>query len=223
MSTKTTHRTGSATSGDVELFYRRFGHPGEIPVLILHGDNYYDSYDWIEVASAISEDRAVVAFVAKRIELTLRSAAPTHILNRNVITLASKRHRMRIHNSRSNIAPVRLAHQQRGPWSLARRIVMIGDKRGSIAEAALHTALQPNPVPTINQSIIERHLQAPCLGSKLYIATRISAMRAAASFDHFSPFSGVAADGSPITPLGAMSLVSHAKFAEEPSAFSNSG
>jgi esterase len=65
LSTKTTHRTGTATSGDVDLFYRRFGHPGETPVLVLHGGNYYDSYDWIDVASEISEDRAVVAFDAR--------------------------------------------------------------------------------------------------------------------------------------------------------------
>ena len=48
-------------------------------------------------------------------------------------------------------------------------------------------------------------------------------MRAAASFDHRSPFSAVAAVGSPRTPLGAMSLVSQAKFAEEPSGFRGSG
>jgi len=65
MSTKTTHRTGTTTSGDVELFFRRFGHPGEIPVLILHGANYYDSHDWIEVAHELSDDRSVVAFDAR--------------------------------------------------------------------------------------------------------------------------------------------------------------
>jgi len=57
----------------------------------------------------------------------------------------------------------------------------------------------------------------------LYIATRISAIRATASFDHRSPFSAVARDGSPITPLDAISFVSHAKFADEPSGFSNPG
>jgi len=48
-------------------------------------------------------------------------------------------------------------------------------------------------------------------------------MRAAASLDQRSPFSAVAADGLPITPLGAMSLVSQAKFADDPSGLSNSG
>ena len=65
MSTKTSHRTGTTTSGDVELFYRRFGHPGETPVLILHGANYYDSHDWIDVAHELSDDRSVVAFDAR--------------------------------------------------------------------------------------------------------------------------------------------------------------
>jgi esterase len=65
MSTKTTHRTGTTTSGDVELFYRRFGHPGQTPVLILHGANYYDSHDWIEVAHELSDDRSIVAFDAR--------------------------------------------------------------------------------------------------------------------------------------------------------------
>ena len=36
-------------------------------------------------------------------------------------------------------------------------------------------------------------------------------MRAAASLDQASPCSAVAGEGSPITPLGAMSRVSHAK------------
>ena len=38
-----------------------------------------------------------------------------------------------------------------------------------------------------------------------------------------SPFSAVAAVGSPSTPLGAISRVSHAKLADEPSGLSSSG
>lgn len=53
-------RTGRINSGDVSLFYRAFGAPGATPILILHGSNYYDSYDWIEVASALAADREVV-------------------------------------------------------------------------------------------------------------------------------------------------------------------
>jgi pimeloyl-ACP methyl ester carboxylesterase len=54
------HGTARVTSGDVTLFYRIFGKPGATPILILHGSNYYDSVDWIEVASALATDREVV-------------------------------------------------------------------------------------------------------------------------------------------------------------------
>ena len=53
-------RTGRLNSGDVSLFYRAFGSPGATPIMILHGSNYYDSYDWIGVASALAADREVV-------------------------------------------------------------------------------------------------------------------------------------------------------------------
>lgn len=53
---------GRIASGDVSLFYRRFGAPGRTPILIMHGINYFDSYDWIEVARALATDREVVAF-----------------------------------------------------------------------------------------------------------------------------------------------------------------
>jgi len=52
--------TGRAQSGDVSLFFRRFGSPGTTPVLILHGLSFF-SYDWIEAASALATDREVVA------------------------------------------------------------------------------------------------------------------------------------------------------------------
>jgi pimeloyl-ACP methyl ester carboxylesterase len=54
------HRTGRVNSGDVTLFYRLFGKPGATPIWIGHGSNYYDSVDWIEVASALATDREVV-------------------------------------------------------------------------------------------------------------------------------------------------------------------
>jgi pimeloyl-ACP methyl ester carboxylesterase len=54
------HRTGRVNSGDVTLFYRLFGKPGATPIWIGHGSNFYDSVDWIEVASALATDREVV-------------------------------------------------------------------------------------------------------------------------------------------------------------------
>ena len=53
-------KTGRVNSGDVSLFYRLFGSPGATPIVLLHGSNYYDSYDWIEVASALATDRQVL-------------------------------------------------------------------------------------------------------------------------------------------------------------------
>src|SRR5436309_8907275 len=53
-------RIGRMNSGDVSIFYRAFGTPGRTPILLLHGSNYYDSYDWIDVASKLATDRLVV-------------------------------------------------------------------------------------------------------------------------------------------------------------------
>jgi pimeloyl-ACP methyl ester carboxylesterase len=60
------HRTGKIQSGDVALFYRAFGPEsssgGKTPIIILHGSNYFDSYDWIGVSSGLAQDRQVVVF-----------------------------------------------------------------------------------------------------------------------------------------------------------------
>jgi pimeloyl-ACP methyl ester carboxylesterase len=53
-------RIARVNSGDVSLFYRVFGSPGKTPIMILHGSNYYDSYDWINVATQLATDREVV-------------------------------------------------------------------------------------------------------------------------------------------------------------------
>lgn len=52
--------TGRIKSGDVEIFYRKFGQPGRAPVLIVHGLSFF-SYDWIETAGRIAADREVAA------------------------------------------------------------------------------------------------------------------------------------------------------------------
>ena len=62
LSTDPDHRTGTLVSGDVTLAWRHFGKPGATHILILHGTNYYDSVDWIEVAAALSADREVASF-----------------------------------------------------------------------------------------------------------------------------------------------------------------
>jgi hypothetical protein len=45
-------RNGWVNSGDVSIFYRAFGTRGGTPILLMHGANYFDSYDWIGVAEA---------------------------------------------------------------------------------------------------------------------------------------------------------------------------
>lgn len=52
--------TGRVRSGDVSLFFRRFGRSGPTPILILHGLSFF-SYDWIGVAGALGAGREVVA------------------------------------------------------------------------------------------------------------------------------------------------------------------
>lgn len=58
--TRPSHQTGRVRSGDVEIFYRRFGSRGATPILIVHGLSYF-SDDWIDVAAALAGDREVVA------------------------------------------------------------------------------------------------------------------------------------------------------------------
>src|SRR5262249_29257335 len=55
-------RNGRVNSGDVSIFYRAFGARGRTPILLMHGANYFDSYDWIGVAEALASDREVTSF-----------------------------------------------------------------------------------------------------------------------------------------------------------------
>src|SRR5262245_43826705 len=55
-------RNGRVNSGDVSIFYRAFGAPGRTPILLMHGANYFDSYDWMGVAEALASDREVTSF-----------------------------------------------------------------------------------------------------------------------------------------------------------------
>jgi pimeloyl-ACP methyl ester carboxylesterase len=53
------HQTGTACSGDVEIFFRRLGKPGAAPLLIVHGLSYF-SWDWLPVAETLGADREVI-------------------------------------------------------------------------------------------------------------------------------------------------------------------
>jgi pimeloyl-ACP methyl ester carboxylesterase len=55
-------RSGRVNSGDVSIFYRVYGAPGATPLLIMHGSNYFDSDDWVEVARALAGDREVCTY-----------------------------------------------------------------------------------------------------------------------------------------------------------------
>jgi esterase len=55
-------RNGRVNSGDVSIFYRAFGARGATPILLMHGANYFDSYDWIGVAEALATDRETASF-----------------------------------------------------------------------------------------------------------------------------------------------------------------
>lgn len=59
-STTPLHESVMLPSGDVTIQCRRFGKPGRLPVLIVHGLSFF-SYDWIGIASALATDREVVA------------------------------------------------------------------------------------------------------------------------------------------------------------------
>lgn len=54
-------RAGSVVSGDVTISFRAFGTKGQTPIIVLHGTNYYDSFDWVGVAAKLASDREVVA------------------------------------------------------------------------------------------------------------------------------------------------------------------
>jgi esterase len=53
-------QTAKARSGELSIFYRRFGKAGGTPLLIVHGLSYF-SYDWIGVAGEFAAGREVVA------------------------------------------------------------------------------------------------------------------------------------------------------------------
>ena len=41
------------------VFYRLYGEAGDLPILTMHGANYFDSYDWAGVAAGLFRNRQV--------------------------------------------------------------------------------------------------------------------------------------------------------------------
>lgn len=54
------HQFEICTRGPVPIAYRRFGAPGGLPLLFVHGLSYF-SYDWIDVAHELAAGREAVA------------------------------------------------------------------------------------------------------------------------------------------------------------------
>lgn len=63
--TNVSYSTGTAKSGDVDVFFRHAGAGDRTPVIILHQANYFDSADWIPVIDLLAADRPVAALDAR--------------------------------------------------------------------------------------------------------------------------------------------------------------
>jgi esterase len=77
-------RTGRVSTGDVTIFYRAFGAPGRTPILIMHGANYFDSYDWIGVAGALAADREVATYDKRGFGESTWSASKDYSLDAHI-------------------------------------------------------------------------------------------------------------------------------------------
>jgi esterase len=82
VTTVTTQISDFASAGDVRLFVRRFGAPGETtPLLILHGANYYDSRDWVQIAAELAIGREVVTYDSRGYGLSSWSPSQDYSLD----------------------------------------------------------------------------------------------------------------------------------------------
>jgi pimeloyl-ACP methyl ester carboxylesterase len=58
------HQQRSVTSDGLKVAYRRLGKPGRTPLLFVHGLSYF-SYDWLDVAGRLGEDRECICVDAR--------------------------------------------------------------------------------------------------------------------------------------------------------------
>src|SRR5579862_8819226 len=68
---------------------------------------------------------SVASFMPEWIEVASGLSATTHILDGDVIAVVREPGRMGVNNRGSDVAPVGLAHEKRGPRPLATRIVVV--------------------------------------------------------------------------------------------------
>ena len=87
--TNPAQRTATVPCGDVTIFYRRFGAPGRTPIIILHGANYYDSEDWIDIATKLAGDREVAAFDARGFGQSTWSPSKDYSINAQIADVAA--------------------------------------------------------------------------------------------------------------------------------------
>lgn len=152
------HRTGTIESGDVSVFYRHFGAPGGAPLLIFHGANYYDSGDWIDVASALARGREVVAFDTRGFGES--SWSPTKDYSYDAI-IADANALMTHFGWRKAVL---MGHSLGGSYALicaahsaprAAGLVLVDHCPGRVAPAAVSVNNSPKVFPTIEAALAE--------------------------------------------------------------------
>jgi len=82
-------RNGRMASGDVSIFYRAFGTRGRTPILLMHGSNYFDSYDWIEIARRLAADREIATYDKRGFGESTWSASKDYSLDANMGDVAT--------------------------------------------------------------------------------------------------------------------------------------
>lgn len=82
-------RSGRVSSGDVSIFYRVFGTRGRTPILLMHGSNYFDSYDWIEIGRRLAGDREIATYDKRGFGESTWSASKDYSLDANMGDVAA--------------------------------------------------------------------------------------------------------------------------------------
>ena len=145
------HQTGTVHSGDVEIFYRRFGKPGRTPLVIVHGASYF-SYDWVDVAAALATDREVVAMDMRGFGDSAWSPAKDY----TVPTMAGDIAALVAHLGWNHAIPV--GHSMGG-----RSVAWCAAKNAALVEAAVLVDYSPENAPAGSKRTTERVGRQPDL------------------------------------------------------------
>ena len=93
---------------------------------------------------------AIGAFVAKGVELAFGIAAAANVLNDDVVSMARKPNGMGVHDGGGNVAPVGLAHQERGLRAGLRGMVVIGNQHHAVAHGGADAAFEAHAFAAID-------------------------------------------------------------------------